>query len=225
MDRRPPKVISAQQLATKGILGEPRGRVLTELCGHPRTATELAERIGTSSNAVRAHLDALREAGLVDFTVERRGVGKPTHVYALTAAAEYVLSSAYAPALRAILDTLRTRLNGDLAAWLREAGATLAQQQRPPSPKRQSLASALELLRGLGAVVSTERDGGDDIVHSACCPLGAITRTVPETCKLLEGMLAAALPSRRVRERCERGEHSRCAFAISRSARTGERSA
>jgi predicted ArsR family transcriptional regulator len=209
---------SPQQLAAKGILGEPRGRVLAELCGHPRTATELAERIGTSSNAVRVHLDALREAGLVGFSVERRGVGKPTHVYALTAAAEYVLSSAYAPALRAVLDTLRTRLDGDLAEWLREAGATLARQQDAPKGKSDSLAPALELLRALGAVVSTERDGSDDLVRSACCPLGETTRTVPETCKLIEGMLAATLPSRRVRERCDRGGHPRCAFAIGRPA-------
>src|SRR2546423_2768628 len=122
---------SPQQLATNGILGEPRGRVLAELCGHPRTAAELAERIGTSSNAVRVHLDALRGAGLVAFTVERRGVGKPTHVYALTEAAEYVLSAAYAPALRAILVTLRQERDDGLAAWLRGAGATLTRQQQP----------------------------------------------------------------------------------------------
>jgi predicted ArsR family transcriptional regulator len=207
---------SPRQGPSTGILGEPRGRVLTELCGHPRTAVELAERIGTSSNAVRVHLDALRDAGLVDFTVERRGVGKPTHVYALASAAEYLLSSAYAPALQAILHTLRTRLDGSLAAWLRDAGATLARQQRGSGQKSGSIASALDLLRGLGAVVSTEREGNDDVVRSACCPLGAVTRTAPETCKLIEGMLAAALPSRQVRERCERGDHPRCAFAVSR---------
>jgi predicted ArsR family transcriptional regulator len=206
-----------QQLATNGILGEPRGRLLAELCGHPRSAVELAERVGTSSNAVRVHLEALRKAGLVDFTVERRGVGKPTHVYALTAAAEYLLSSAYAPALRAILDTLRTQLNGGLPAWLQEAGATLA-RQRSPNPKREGIASALDLWRGLGAVPSTERDGKGYVVRSACCPLGTVTRAVPEACELIEGVLAAALPSYSVRERCERGDHPRCAFAISRPA-------
>lgn len=210
--------IPPQQLATNGIFGEPRGRVLTELCGHPRTAVELAERVGTSSNAVRVHLDALRSAGLVGFTVESRGVGKPTHVYTLTAAAEYLLSSAYAPALQAILETLRTQLDGGLQAWLRQAGAALA-RRRPASKRRLgSVATALELLRGLGAVVSVERDGNDDVVRSACCPLATTTREIPETCKLIEGMLGVALPRRLVRERCERGDHPRCAFAITRRA-------
>ncbi|MFL5619405.1 MAG: helix-turn-helix domain-containing protein, partial [Gemmatimonadaceae bacterium] len=71
----------ALQTASNAILGEPRGRLLATLCGHPATATELAEQVGTTGNAVRVHLGALRDAGLVEFHVERRGVGKPTHVY------------------------------------------------------------------------------------------------------------------------------------------------
>jgi predicted ArsR family transcriptional regulator len=202
------------RLASNGILGEPRGRLLVELCGNPQTAAELADRVGTSSNAVRVHLDALRDAGLVRFSVERRGVGKPTHVYALTEAAEYILSTAYAPALRAILSTLRGELDGGLSAWLRRAGATLADQERLSSPQPPDIDAALELLRGLGAAVSVERHGGSHLVRSACCPLGAATRTVPETCKLLEGALGATLPSHSVRERCDRGQHPRCAFVV-----------
>src|SRR5438067_13111617 len=90
--------------AVDGILGEPRGRLLTALCGRPQTAVELATAVGTSSNAVRVHLAGLRSAGLVDYQVARRGVGKPTHVYSVTTAAEYLLSSAYAPTLQALLE-------------------------------------------------------------------------------------------------------------------------
>src|SRR5829696_7790898 len=125
---------STHQTASNGILGESRGRLLAELCGQAQTAAELAERVGTSSNAVRVHLAALREAGLVEFNVERRGVGKPTHSYSLTTAAEYLLSSAYAPALRAILETLREELDGGLTPGQHRAGATLARQQ--PSTTR-----------------------------------------------------------------------------------------
>jgi predicted ArsR family transcriptional regulator len=202
------------RLASNGIFGEPRGRLLVELCGSPQTAAELAERVGTSSNAVRVHLDALRDAGLVSFSVVRRGVGKPTHVYALKEAAEYVLSTAYAPALRAILTTLQPELDGGLSAWLRRAGAALAGQERPSTRQPTDIHAALELLREFGAVVSVERHGGSHIVRSACCPLGAATRTIPETCKLLEGALGATLPSHSVQERCDRGDHPRCVFVI-----------
>lgn len=202
-----------QRVASNGILGEPRGRLLSELCGHPQTAAELAERVGTSSNAVRVHLDALRDAGMVEFAVERRGVGKPTHVYALTEAAEYVLSAAYGPALRAILSTLRLERD-DLADWLREVGPVLVRDQQTTIPQQGEINSALELLRSLGAIASIEQDGRNQLIRSACCPLGAVTRTVPETCKLLEGALGSALPSFSVEERCDRGDHPRCLFVI-----------
>src|SRR5829696_8101507 len=168
---------STHQTASNGILGESRGRLLAELCGRPATAVELAERVGTSSNAVRVHLTALREAGLVEFRVERRGVGKPSHSYSLTAAAEYFLSSAYAPALRAMLETLREELDGGLTPWLHRAGAALARQQPARTGRPGEITSGLELLRGLGAVVDTEREGPDTVVRTACCPLAAVTRT------------------------------------------------
>ena len=204
----------APEPASNAILGTPRGRLLAELCGKPQTASELAERVGTSSNAVRVHLEALLDAGMVTFSVERRGVGKPTHVYALSEAAEYVLSTAYAPALRAILATLGQKVDGGLSTWLRGAGAALAAERTNSARGTGPIDPALRLLRGLGAVVSTEREGGAHVVRSACCPLGAVTRTVPEVCKLLEGALDASLPSHQVRERCDRGDHPRCAFVI-----------
>ena len=211
------------QTASGSILSEPRGRLLAELCGHPRTAAELAERVGTSSNAVRVHLNALREGGLVAFDVERRGVvGKPTHRYSLTTAGEYFLSAAYAPALRAILDTLRPELDGGLAPWLRRAGATLAFHQPSSGRRSGEITRGVELLRALGAVVSTASKGRDTIVRTACCPLAAATRSVSEGCKILEGALEAVLPSHQVRERCERGDHPHCVFVLSRASPTRE---
>lgn len=204
----------ALQSASGSILGEARGRLLTTLCGHPATAAELAERVGTTGNAVRVHLGALRDAGLVEFHVERRGVGKPTHVYSLTAAAEYLLSSAYAPALRAMLDTLREELDGGAESWLRKAGAALARSRHSTVRRGDDITDGIELLRSLGSAVSTEIDGRDTIVRTSCCPLGAVTRTTPESCKLLEGALDATLSSFQVRERCERGEHPRCVFVL-----------
>src|SRR5439155_9760701 len=110
-----------------GILGEPRGRLLSALCGRPQTAAELAKGVETSANAVRVHLDALSEAGLVDYSVERRGVGKPTHVYSLTVEAEYLLSRAYAPALAALIEALRAR-NGQFLPTLGDAGVALGRR-------------------------------------------------------------------------------------------------
>jgi predicted ArsR family transcriptional regulator len=203
------------QVAFNAIFSEPRGRLLAELCGHPRTSIELADRVGTTANAVRMHLNALRESGLVAFEVERRGVGKPAHRYSLTAAGEYFLSHAYAPALEAILETLRQELHGDLAPWLRRAGAALARRQPTVARRSADVTRAADLLKTLGAAVTTTKEGPDAIIRTACCPLASATRSMPESCKFLEGALATELPSRRVQARCERGEHPHCVFVIS----------
>jgi predicted ArsR family transcriptional regulator len=210
--------------AVNGVLGEPRGRILTELCGHPQTAVELAERVGTSSNAVRIHLDGLRGAGLVDFVVARRGVGKPTHVFSLTSAGEHLLSSAYAPTLRALVDVLRQRLDGGLAPVLRETGASLASHysHRTQASPAGDLDSAIEILESLGAPTRIDDAGSERVLSSECCPLATITRDTSEMCQLMESLLASAsgLP---MREQCARGEHPRCSFVVGRRARQAAR--
>src|SRR5215218_5141352 len=133
---RPMANDSAKPVTVHGVLGEPRGRLLARLCGRPQTAVELAEQVGTSSNAVRVHLEGLRSAGLVVYEIARRGVGKPTHVYSLTAAAEYLLSSAYLPTLQTLVEILRGRLNGGFTPLLREVGASLAKTSATKPTKR-----------------------------------------------------------------------------------------
>jgi predicted ArsR family transcriptional regulator len=193
------------------VLGEARGRVLTELCAQPQTAVELAERVGTSANAVRVHLESLRDAGLVDYEIVRRGVGKPTHVYSLTAIGEYLTSSAYAPVLQGILDTLRSRMKADFTPLLRDVGASLA--SRPGSAASQKgLEAAADLLSSFGTPATLKTQAKARVVSNARCPLATITRQTPEVCQLMEALLSAA-SGIRLRERCERGAHPRCAFA------------
>jgi len=207
---------SARKAAMRGVLGEPRGRLLTELCGHPKTAVELARQVGTSSNAVRVHLEGLRTAGLVAYRVERRGVGKPTHVYSLTSDAEYLLSSAYGPALQALLDTLHLRLNHDFAPMVRGAGESLARRYKKAAQpsSHPGVDGAAEILETLGAPTTVQRRGKESVLSTGCCPLAAVTRTTAEVCQLMEQALTSVsgIP---MRERCHRGEHPRCSFVFS----------
>jgi predicted ArsR family transcriptional regulator len=205
-----------------GIWGQPRGRLLRELCGRPQTAAELAERVATSANAVRVHLAALRQMGLVDYRIERRGVGKPTHVFSLTTSAEYLLSNAYAPTLGVMLGTLHERLDEELVPLLRAAGVKLSGRLRADGSTHPGLDSAADCLRALGAVVSVEPRGAGLVMRSPCCPLGVVTRHSPELCTLVEAMVGAAsgLP---VRQECERGDHPRCAFVMGVAAGAGAR--
>lgn len=208
--------VSKRGSAVDGVLGEPRGRILNELCGHPQTAVELATRVGTSSNAVRVHLDGLRDSGLVDYQIARRGVGKPTHVYSLTAAAESLLSAAYAPTLRAVVESIERRLNGQFIPALRDAGEALASEFEPPSAKastRRRVDSARAVMETLGTRATITTRDKEYLLVNACCPLSALTRDTPQICQLMEALLERT-SGLEVDECCERSEHPRCSFTL-----------
>jgi predicted ArsR family transcriptional regulator len=203
-----------QRVATvEGVLGEQRGRLLGELCGQPQTAVDLAQRVGISSNAVRVHLEAMRSAGLVEYTVVRRGVGKPTHLFSVTPIAESLLSAAYVLVLEAVVGTLKTEMNGGFVPLLRRVGSHLATRMGDAARSRPNPDVATKLLSALGAPATVSRRGARRILSSSCCPLAGLTRETPEVCQLVESMLNAA-SGVQFRETCERGKHPRCRFVV-----------
>jgi predicted ArsR family transcriptional regulator len=208
METRKPRVATVE-----GVLGEQRTRLLGELCGQPQTAVDLAERVGISSNAVRVHLESMRSAGLVQYTVVRRGVGKPTHLFSVTPIAESLLSAAYVQVLDAVVGTLKTELNGGFVALLRRVGSQLATRMGGAARARPNPDVATKLLSALGAPATVSGRGAGRVLSSSCCPLAGVTRGTPEVCQLVESMLNAA-SGVQFRETCERGAHPRCRFVV-----------
>jgi predicted ArsR family transcriptional regulator len=91
----------------KSTPSEARGRdaVLEQLKrSGPAVAGDLAESIGVSDIAIRQHLHALEEGGLVAFREEARGRGRPTKVWALTSHAEGRFPDAHAGLSIELLD-------------------------------------------------------------------------------------------------------------------------
>src|SRR5262245_23764551 len=87
-----------------------RGRVGALWRRGDRTVGDLAQALGLTDNAVRAHLAALERDGLVRQGGLRRGSGKPAYSYELTAEAERLFPKADGPLLRLVLDVLGERL-------------------------------------------------------------------------------------------------------------------
>src|SRR5260370_19324799 len=94
-----------QLSAHKGL----RGQILLELKrAQPLTATELAEKLGVSPNAVRHHLKELEAAQLVVYGREQRDVGAPTFAYRLRADGEGLFPRPYQQPLTARLTRAST---------------------------------------------------------------------------------------------------------------------
>lgn len=202
-----------------------RGLILARLCENPSTVSTLAARLGITPNAIRGHLARLERDGLVRYTAEPAGVGKPAHVYELTGDGESLLSRGYTVVLEALLDSAeslepdaRTRLiegaAGVLAAgWPGRAAETLGGAE-----------AAAEVLRELGGIaVVTMSPGGELVVEGQCCPLRAVSRRHPVACVLVETALRQALDVA-VHQRCGRdGPAPTCRFVLESSSSEGRR--
>src|SRR5687767_7553570 len=114
----------------KRFLETTRGQLVTLLRRGAQPVDALARSLGLTPNAVRAHLLTLERDGLVRQRGTRRGAGagKPAILFELHPDAETMMSRAYAPVLRALLEELASTL-------------------RPTSSKRSSTVSAADSRR------------------------------------------------------------------------------
>ena len=194
-----------------------RGRVVGLLRGGSVTVNELAEKLGLTDNAVRAHLMSLERDGLVRQGGTQRGARKPHFAYELTEEAERLFPKAYDTLLNQLITTLKGRLPPSaIEEVLREVGKTLGARHASngdPADVEGRLRNAVEVLKAIGGTPAVERGDGKLLIRSGGCPLASAVAEHPEVCELAEALVAelVGLP---VREVCERGASPRCRFEV-----------
>ena len=194
-----------------------RGRIVTLLRGTTKTVNELAEELGLTDNAVRAHLLSLERDGLIRQSGVQRGFRKPHFAYELTAEAENLFPKAYDTLLNQLITALKGRLSpAALEDVLREAGRSLAARHssdQSPADLDARLQNALGVLKAIGGSPSIEREDGKLLIRSSACPLSAAVAEHPEVCGLAEELVSeiVGVP---VHEHCDRGESPRCCFEL-----------
>ena len=198
------------------IGGTARGRIIALLRRGSSTVEELATELGVTDNAVRAHLQLLEREGLLRATGSRQGpgAGKPATTYELSEHAESALSSAYAPVLTALLQTLAEEMPAEkLDGILRQVGRRLG----PPSPEGGSLdarvRAAAKLLSGLGSELDVDRTKSGYVLRGYACPLASAVRGEPTACHAVEELISAVV-GEPVQERCDRTSAPRCRFEV-----------
>lgn len=137
------------------------------------TVDELASALRVSRNAVRQHLAVLEKEGLVAAADLRRKIGRPSHVYRLTALGVEAFPKQYALLSRELLAALK-RVHGPdgtrkvLEAMAESLAEALAPQVRGHTPAER-LASAVALMNRLEYDARVdERDGEAGIAAFNC---------------------------------------------------------
>ncbi len=207
------------------FLATTRGRILTQLRRQPRTVNELAEAVGLTDNAVRAHLATLERDGLVQQSGFRPGFRKPTLTYELTADAGQFFPKPYGAVLRQLLAVLTGKMGPDeLAGVLQEVGRRIAAThgaEVQAADLRERAAQAAAVLGELGGLAEVEEADGGLVIRGFDCPLAEVVDSHPAACRLAEALLGDLLGVP-VAERCQHGTPPRCAFRVPLPAPTGE---
>lgn len=153
----------------------------------PMTATELGNALLIGAVGIRQHLALLERDALVHVAGMRRGVGRPSHLYALTSAAEALFPRRYDHMLmdalrfieerygRAGLDDFfvhrRTRLLAEMQPRLQ--GLTASQQ----------LHSLADMLNRQGYMcVCEQHDDGSFTLTEHNCPIDCAAHAYPQAC-------------------------------------------
>lgn len=192
-----------------------RGQIVTLLRRSSRTVDELAQALNLTHTAVRAHLASLERDGLVKQSSERRGSGKPSSVYDLTEASEYLFPKSYGLYLDQLLDILGERKPADeVGTLLREVGLRIAAQWTiPPGDLPIRLDGAAQVLNELGGLMERETEGETLCIRGYRCPFAAVVQEHPEVCDLAE-TLVTQLVGVPIQEQCGRTGPEPCRFVV-----------
>ncbi|HKP54051.1 MAG TPA: helix-turn-helix domain-containing protein [Chloroflexia bacterium] len=192
-----------------------RGKIILLLRRSGLTVDELAQSLGLTDNAVRAHLTSLERDGLVEQRGVRRGQGKPSYCYYLTPDAEQLFPKPYSLVLNHTFDLLEKRLDPEeVRDMMRALGREIAGNQALRGDDfRSRVMSAAEVLNDLGGLAEMEEGEDEFRIRGYSCPVAEIVPNHPEVCLLIEALLTSWLDTS-VQEECDRGTPLRCSFHI-----------
>ena len=152
-----------------------RGRILEELAVAPRTARDLAEKLGIQESAARGHLGRMEERGLVVPSFRREGVGRPRKRYVLTGAAQDLFPKKYDLILDTVVDSLLAREGeGYVSALFADAAERMAREVAKEVPRtgtpEERAENVVRSLNRLGFRCTTDRmpDGTFRINRTNC---------------------------------------------------------
>jgi len=157
------------------VLEGTRGRILEELAIAPRTARDLAQKLGIQESAARGHLERMESRGLVSPAFHREGVGRPRKRFVLTEQGQELFPKKY----EMILDTLMNELlaqkgEGFVSALFVQAAKRMAgdiaksiPRDAPEAERLRHLVDALNRM-GFRCTLEQRPDGRPRIIRTNC---------------------------------------------------------
>lgn len=190
----------------------------------PRDAAALAEDLGISAMAVRQHLYALREEGLIDFDEEARPVGRPAKLWRLTAAADALFPNGHAELIVELIASTKAAFGPEGMDRLIEARA---EQQitayRDRIGETKTLRTRLQRLTKLrsdeGYMAALEKNEDGYLLVENHCPICTAAAACTGICAGELAVFQAVLGPETLVERTDHilAGARRCAYKVTKS--------
>lgn len=166
-------------------------RRITELLkrGDGATAGELADELAVSAVAVRQHLQALSDDGLVEYEEVAEGRGRPSRHWTLSEEADRVFPDAHAELAVSLLGAMRRSFGDDgMRTLMRSRGREQVKAYRRRMPEGGDLTARVERLAELrseeGYMAEVEVDSdGDLLLIEHHCPICAAASECQSLCR------------------------------------------
>ncbi len=151
------------------------------------TADELADKLGISSVAVRRHLTNLERDRLVDHEQVQRGMGRPSHIYRLTEAADSLFPNNYDRLASYVLEAIESLFGREAVDRIFEQRTQELSQSYRPLVDGDTLPDRLEQLTRLREAdgympVWEEQEDGTYVLRQHHCPILHIAEECHQAC-------------------------------------------
>lgn len=188
--------------------------------GGAKAISALAKPLGVTGEAVRQQLTSLEKDGWVRREpgprVEARG--RPTTLYALTAAGEELFPKAYDALAVELLDAVAGQMGPEalekILAALVEARVERLEPEMRGLPLEKRLARLKELYLAEDPFMSVERRGKELRLVERNCPFYGVASRRPALCSVTVNAMSRLLGRRVSREERFQTGHGRCAFVV-----------
>lgn len=181
------------------------------------TANQLSKALGISRIAVHQHLDRLKEQGLVQVRVERKGRGRPAEVFSLTELAqELFFPRRYDLFALTALDEVASELGEKflLKIFRKFRERLIGRLKDFKGGLRERVKTVTKLLTEEGYFARWEETKEGFVLSFSNCPIAQISRRFREACVSEEEALAKVLDAPVIPECHQASGEAKCCYFI-----------
>lgn len=203
-----------------GILGTRQQELLKLLLRSKGglTVVELSARLGITANAVRQHLAALENEGLVAHGESRPSGGRPEQLYVLTPAGQELFPRHYAWFAQLVVESIKQEAGAEAARErLASMGAAVAgqllRQHAGPEGRQQRVEKLAGIMEELGyEAASLDAAGSEPRIEASNCVFHKLAMDDPDICAFDLALLSTFTDSTVDHEECMAKGGNVCRF-------------